>query len=71
MLFAAAGVLIGVLLSMAASRWVQPLLFRQSALDPAVYAVVALVLLAAAVAASASPAFRAARVDPNTALRND
>src|SRR5688572_5437030 len=67
--FAIVGVIIGLALSMIASRWVQPLLFQQSARDPAVYGLVALVLLGAAVLASASPAFRAAKADPNTALR--
>ena len=69
--FAAVGVVIGVVLSMAASRWVQPLLFQQSARDPSIYVLVALMLLAAAMAASASPAFRASRADPNTALRSE
>jgi putative ABC transport system permease protein len=71
MRFAAVGVIIGIVLSIAASRWVQPLLFQQSARDPSVYGAVALVLLAAATAASASPAFRAAKADPNTALRSE
>ena len=69
MRFAAVGVIVGIGLSLVASGWVQPLLFQQSARDPAVYGLVALVLLAAAMAASATPAFRAARADPNTALR--
>ena len=67
--FAVVGVIIGIALSMLASRWVQPLLFQQSARDPSVYGLVAVVLLAAAVVASASPALRAAKADPNTALR--
>jgi putative ABC transport system permease protein len=69
MRFAAVGVLVGFALSLVVSRWVQPLLFQQSARDPSVYGVVALVLLGAAIAASASPALRAAKADPNTALR--
>jgi predicted permease len=64
-----AGVAIGVLAALAASRWVQPLLFRQSATDPVVYVGVGVVMLLVALAASASPALRAARVDPNGALR--
>jgi predicted permease len=67
--FATVGVIVGTALSLAASRWVQPLLFEQSARDPSVYALVALVLLGAALAASASPALRAAKADPNKALR--
>jgi ABC-type antimicrobial peptide transport system permease subunit len=66
---AIAGVAIGVGVALAASRWIQPLLFRQSATDPLVYAVVGAVMIAVALTASALPAFRAARSDPNLALR--
>lgn len=38
--FALAGVVLGSVLALVASGWVQPLLFRQSARDPAVYALV-------------------------------
>ncbi len=69
--FALAGVVIGLGLALLAARWVQPLLFRISASDPATYAGVGLAMLAAAIAASAIPAFRAARADPNVALRSD
>ena len=64
-----AGVAIGGMISFAAARWLKPLLFQESARDPAVYALVAAVLLAVAVVASYVPARRAARVDPNVALR--
>jgi ABC-type antimicrobial peptide transport system permease subunit len=67
--FALAGALLGGIASFVASRWMQPLLFRQSAKDPLVYGLVALIMLMVALAASASPAARAARADPNTALR--
>jgi ABC-type antimicrobial peptide transport system permease subunit len=40
-------------------------------IDPAVYGIVAIVLLAVAVLASAIPATRASRVDPNVALRSE
>ncbi|HXD22800.1 MAG TPA: FtsX-like permease family protein, partial [Gemmatimonadaceae bacterium] len=69
--FALAGVGIGTALSLAGGRWLQPLLFRQSARDPYVYALVAAALLVVAVAASAVPALRAAKADPNAALRSD
>lgn len=59
----------GLLLALAASRWLEPLLFRESARDPLTYGAVATAVLVAAVAASAIPARRAARVDPNSALR--
>ena len=71
MRFALAGVVTGSVLALFASRWLQPLLFQQSARDPAIYGFVAIVLLVVAVVASASPAFHAAQVDPNTALRTD
>jgi putative ABC transport system permease protein len=43
----------------------------ESAHDPLVFAAVAAVLILAATAASAIPAFRAARVDPSVALRTE
>ena len=66
---AGVGVAIGVLAALLASRWVQPLLFRQSATDPALYAITATMMILVALAASAVPAMRAARADPNMALR--
>jgi predicted permease len=69
--FALTGITLGGLVAIVASRWVGPLLFSVSPKDPAVYAVVALVLLAAAMVASALPALRASRVDPNVALRSE
>jgi ABC-type antimicrobial peptide transport system permease subunit len=68
---AAGSITIGLLIATAAARWVQPLLFRQSAKDPAAYGLVAITMLVAALAASAIPAYRASRADPNTALRAD
>ena len=66
---AVAGVAIGLGVALAASRWVQPLLFRQSASDPATYAAVGAMMVVVAVAASLAPAIRASRADPATALR--
>jgi ABC-type antimicrobial peptide transport system permease subunit len=68
---AVAGVLVGEVVAWLAGRWIAPLLFQQSPHDPAVYALVALVLVAVALAASSSPALRASRVDPRTALQSD
>jgi hypothetical protein len=69
--FALAGVVVGSILALLASKWVQPLLFEQSARDPMVYALVGGVMVLVAVAACASPARRAAGADPNAALRSE
>jgi len=67
--FVAAAVGLGVLVALAASRWIQPLLYGESAKDPLTYAIVAAIMIAVAIVASVVPAVRAAGVDPNTALR--
>jgi ABC-type antimicrobial peptide transport system permease subunit len=69
--FACWGVALGVALALLPSRWIQPLLFRQSATDPAIYLGVATTMILVALAASAIPAIRAARADPSRALRID
>ena len=66
-----AGILIGGVIAFAAARWVKPLLFDESPRDPLVYAAVTTVLLIVAITASWIPARRAARVDPNVALRSE
>ena len=71
MRFALAGIVLGSLLAFSVGGWLQPLLFKQSARDPVVYAAVGVVLLFVALAASTIPAIRAARADPNTALRSE
>jgi predicted permease len=68
---AVAGIAVGSALAVGAGRWIEPLLFRQSATDPAVFGLVAFVLVAVAVAACSAPAARALRADPNTVLRSD
>ena len=65
------GVAIGVAVALWAAKFVQPLLFKESPRDPAVFAAVVATLVAVAVAASWIPAQRASRVDPNEALRSD
>lgn len=67
----AVGVVLGAGVALAAGRWVEPLLFNESARDPVVYAAVAGVLLIVAAAASFVPARRAGRVDPMLALRSE
>jgi ABC-type antimicrobial peptide transport system permease subunit len=64
-----AGIAAGAGIALAAGRWLQPLLFRESAADPVVYGAVAAAMLVVALVASASPALRAARTDPNAVLR--
>jgi predicted permease len=66
-----AGVVIGGAVALYAGRWVAPMLFNVKPSDPLVYAFVVGVLLLAATLASLIPAMRAARVDPNVALRSD
>jgi putative ABC transport system permease protein len=67
--FAIAGVAVGSALALAATRWIQPLLFQQSARDPVIFGAVALLLVAVAVLASAIPAVKATHADANTVLR--
>jgi putative ABC transport system permease protein len=59
------------MLALLSGRWLQPLLFEQSARDPVVYVAVGAVMMAVAIIASMSPALRAAAADPNTALRGE
>ena len=67
----ALGVAVGSGLALLAAPWIQPLLFQQSARDPAVFSVVGALLLAVALLATAVPAMRAARADPSTVLRTE
>jgi putative ABC transport system permease protein len=69
--YALAGIVIGAAIALAAAHWVQPLLFGETAHDPLVFAAVAAILVVVAAAASAIPAWRAARVDPSVALRTE
>jgi ABC-type antimicrobial peptide transport system permease subunit len=67
--FAVVGIVLGGAIALWASKGVGPLLFSVSPKDPTVYGIVAVVLLTSAVLASAIPAVRASKVDPNVALR--
>jgi predicted permease len=69
--FAAAGVALGLAISLIAARWIEPLLYKQSSRDPVVYLGVASLMILVGLAASAGPAWRAIRADPNRALRAD
>jgi predicted permease len=66
-----AGVVVGVALATAGAGRIGALLFQESAYDPAVYLTVVGTLLAVGILASAIPAARAVRVDPNVALRDE
>jgi ABC-type antimicrobial peptide transport system permease subunit len=67
----AIGLALGSLIALGAARWVKPLLFEESPRDPVVFTFVTLVLLAVTIAASWIPARRAAKVDPQVALRTE
>jgi putative ABC transport system permease protein len=69
--FAVIGILIGGALALWAGRYATPLLYAESPRDPLVFGVVTGVLLSVAVLASAHPALRASRVDPNVVLREE
>ena len=67
----ALGLALGAIVALAFARKVGPMLYDVSAKDPLTYAGVVGMLLVVAVVASLAPAVRAARVDPNVALRAD
>jgi ABC-type antimicrobial peptide transport system permease subunit len=64
-----AGILIGLGLCLLATRALSGLLFQVAPVDPGSYAVVAVLLALAGLAAALGPGLRAARVDPVAALR--
>jgi putative ABC transport system permease protein len=64
-----AGVVLGLLGSLAVSRFLQAQLFGITAHDPRTFAAVAFLLVCAALAGCFVPARRATRIDPMTALR--
>jgi len=63
------GLLVGIAGALALTRWLETLLFGVRPADPASFAAVAVLLLAAGALASYIPARRATRVDPMVALR--
>ncbi|HKR26865.1 MAG TPA: ABC transporter permease [Acidobacteriaceae bacterium] len=65
------GLVLGLAGSVGAVQLVRSMLYATRPLDPAVFALVSVVLLAVAVAACLSPAWRASRLDPMQALRTE
>jgi putative ABC transport system permease protein len=65
------GVAIGLVASVALTRFLSSLLYNTSPTDPLTFAAVAVALVAVAIAASATPARRAMHIDPIRALRHD
>lgn len=68
---AGVGIALGLGLALLTGRYLQGLLVDVSASDPALLALTAAVLLGTASLAAAIPAWRAARVDPLTVLRQE
>ena len=64
-----AGILLGMILAVLVTRYLETLLFGVTSRDPVVFVGVAAVLLAVAIAACYIPARRATEVDPMVALR--
>jgi ABC-type antimicrobial peptide transport system permease subunit len=67
----AAGLAIGVGLSLIAGRGAGSLLFGLKSYDPFTLAIACLLLIAIAIGASYVPAWRASRMDPMLALRQE
>jgi ABC-type antimicrobial peptide transport system permease subunit len=67
----AIGAVLGFLAASALSQLISAQLFHVSSVDPATFAISGLVLGATALLAAYVPAWRATRVDPMTALRDE
>jgi ABC-type antimicrobial peptide transport system permease subunit len=65
------GILIGLGVALATTRFLKTLLYGLSPTDPAVIGGAVLLMLAVAAAAAYLPARRAAKVDPMVALREE
>jgi putative ABC transport system permease protein len=66
----ATGAAIGLVLSAVFARLIEKMLFGVRPLDPATFALVAVVVVLTAILAVAGPAWRAVRINPASALRN-
>jgi ABC-type antimicrobial peptide transport system permease subunit len=65
------GIAVGAAIAAGATRWVSSLLYGLQPTDVLTYVVSGAILAAVALAASAVPAWRAARLDPMEALREE
>jgi predicted permease len=65
------GIVVGVAIAVGATRWVSSLLYGLKPTDTMTYLLSGAVLAVVALAASAVPAWRAARLDPMDALREE
>jgi putative ABC transport system permease protein len=68
---AAAGVVLGAAVALAAVRVIESMLYEVNPIDPLTFGAVALLVILIALVASYVPARRALRVDPAEALRAD
>jgi putative ABC transport system permease protein len=65
------GIIAGIAIAIGATRWISSLLYGVTPTDVTTYALSGAVLALVALAASAVPAWRAARLDPMDALREE
>jgi hypothetical protein len=66
-----AGAVLGVVAALASTRLLDALLYEISAVDPAVFVAMSIMMIGIGLLASYVPARRASRVDPIESLRND
>ena len=65
------GIVAGIIVALAATRFLASLLYGVGATDPLTFAAVTALVLAVAITATAFPAWRASRIDPVVSLRVD
>ena len=68
---ASAGVAVGLVGAFLLTRIISSLLYRVSATDPVTFVAISVLLVGVALGASFVPAWRAAKVDPVTALKHE